>query len=336
MRKIWSGAAALASAAALVLAASTASVATTQPTQPSAARARVIATFGSGDAFAESATLDAHGNAVVSVTYWGATDNVGRLWVVRPDGRKTQLGPDIALGGCAMILGVDLDAVGNAYVAVFNFDPASCGTSSPASGLLKVTHRSVSQLTTLPDGSWPNGVDVVGSYAYVTDSLGGSVWKVRTDRATEPATPWLVSTLLAPYDDPDLALGADGVLYRDGTLWLTSYAQGLIVKVPVRRDGSAGKPVVAARDPRLVTADGIAFDCTGTLWVAVNRSTLPDGSAGTGALVTVTPRGTVSRVAFAEGHLDYPTQALWLPGHRLLVVNGSYDVMAPNVTVFTR
>ena len=342
MRKIWSSAAALASAAALVLAASTASVATTQQ---STARARVIATFGSGEAFAESATLDAHGNALVAVTHWGApladgihyADNIGRLYVVSPTGARTRFGPDIDLGTCAMTMGVDLDARGNAVVAVFNyaFGDTSC-TAGPASGLLRVTRRSVSQVTTLPDGTWPNGVDVVGSRAYVTDSIGGAVWNVRIDRATAPATPWLVSPLLAPYDDPSLALGANGVLYRDGSVYVTSYAQGLIVKVPVRRDGSAGTPRVVAADPRLVTADGIFFDCTGTLWVAVNHMPLPDGTSDTGHLVTVSPRGVVSTAQFAEGYLDYPTQAMVLDAHRIMVVNGSYDVMAPNVTLFFR
>ena len=332
MRKIWSAAAAFATVAALSVAAPAASVATGHH---DAVRARVIATFGTSAAFAESATLDRHGNAVVSVTHWGETDNVGRLYVVRANGHKTQFGPDIALGGCAMILGVDLDARGDAYVAVWNYDPGTCA-NSPDSGLLKVTAREKWQLTTLPADTWPNGVDVVGSHAYVTDSLRGAVWKVRIDRVTSPKTPWLVSSLLTPSDDPKLAIGADGVLYRDGTVWLTSYAQGLIVKVHVRRDGSAGRPVVLASDPRLVTADGIVFDRHGTLWVAVNHRALADSTSDGGHLVTVSPRGTVRDVAFAEGRLDYPTQPLFVGRHRLLVVNGSYDVMKPNVTLFTR
>jgi len=126
------------------------------------------------------------------------------------------------------------------------------------------------------------------------------------------------------------------VLYRNGTVWLTSYAQGLIVKVRVRHDGSAGTPVVVASDPRLVTADGISFDRAGTLWVAVNHRTLADGTSDGGHLVTVSPRGTVRDAAFAEGRLDYPTQPLFPGKDRLLVVNGSYDAMTPNVTLFTR
>jgi hypothetical protein len=291
-----------------------------------AARATVIATFGTTESFAESGTTDRAGNVVVSVTHW--VDGAGQLYLVRPGGRTTAFGPSIALGGCAMMLGVDLDARGNAIVAIFNFDP-SCGADSPASGLLKVTSREVTRLTTMPEGTWPNGVEVVGDTVYVTESLSGAVWTAPTDRVTTQTQPWLTSPLLAPLDDP--AIGADGVLFRDGALWLTSYAQGLIVRVPVRHNGSPGTPTVVASDPRLVTADGIAFDSHGTLWVAVNHRTLPDGSLDSGHLVTVTRRGAVSDTTVGAGLLDYPTQVLFGHDGRAFVVNGSYLYGTPNI-----
>lgn len=235
-----------------------------------------------------------------------------------------------------MLLGVDLDSHGRAIVATFNFgggDPG-CGTETPASGLLAVTRTSVTQLTTLPEGSWPNGVEVVGRHAYVTESGTGAVWFVPIDRTSTPTSPWLTSPLLAPYDDPELALGANGVVYRDGRLWITSYAQGRIVTVAVHRDGSPGTPRVLATDPRLVTADGITLACDGTLWVTTTHRIYPDGTIDRGHVVTVSPRGAVRTVGFTEGHLDYPTQALLLTGGRLLVVNGSYNSGAPNVTLF--
>jgi sugar lactone lactonase YvrE len=331
MRTRWSTAAVLATVAALVVAAPAAASSTSTARE---GRAQVIATFGTAESFAESATLDARGNSVVSVTHW--TEGLGRLYVVSPSGHKTQFGPDIPLGGCAMLLGVDLDRHGDAIVAVFDFgggDP-SCGADTPDSGLLKVTRTSVSQLTTLPEGSWPNGVEVVGSKAYVTESGVGADWKVPIDRVTAPTHPWLVSPLLAPLDDPELALGANGVVYRDGTLWLTSYGQGRILTVRVHHDGSPGKPVVLATDPNLVTADGITLDCDGTAWVTTTHHIYADGSFDLGHVVTVSPRGTVRTVGFTEGHLDYPTQALFVSGHRLLVVNGSYMNGTPNVTLF--
>lgn len=323
--------AALAAVAALAVAAP-ASASPTTTTH--ATRAEVIATFGTAESFAESATLDARGNAVVSVTHW--TEGLGRLYVVTPSGHRSQLGPDIPLGGCAMLLGVDLDSAGNAVVAVFDFgggDP-SCGADTPDSGLLKVTRTSVSQLTTLPDGTWPNGVEVVGRHAYVTDSLAGSVWKVAIDRVTAPTQPWLTSPLLAPLDDPELAIGANGVVYRDGRLWIASYGQGLIVTVRVHRDGTPGTPAVLADDPALVTADGIALADDGTLWVTATHRINADGTSDSGHVVTVSPRGVVRTAAFTEGHLDYPTQALLLRGCRLMVVNGSYLNGTPNVTLF--
>jgi len=290
-------------------------------------RAAVIATFGTTESFAESGTTDRYGNLVVSVTHW--VDGVGQLYLVRPDGRTSTFGPPITLGGCAMMLGVDLDSHGNAIVAIFNFDP-SCGTDSPPSGLMKVTSHRVSQLTTLPEGSWPNGVEVVGGTVYVTESLSGAVWTAPAERATKQARLWLTTPLLAPLDDP--VIGANGVLFRDGALWLTSYAQGLVLRVPVRHDGSPGTPRVVASDPRLVTADGITFDEHGVLWVAVNHRTLPDGSQDTGHLVTVDRHGTVSDVARLDGLVDYPTQVLFGHHDLLFVVNGSYFSGTPNIT----
>lgn len=319
----------LAAVAALVAAAP---AATAAPSSTGAHHASVIATFGDAESFAESATLDARGNAVVSVTHW--TEGLGRLYVVSPTGAKTQFGPDIALDGCAMLLGVDLDAHGDAIVAAFNFggDP-QCG---PATGLLKVTRRSVSQLATftLPEGSWPNGVEVVGRTAYVTDSLAGGIWRVPADRVSTATQLWLTSPLLTKVDDGELGLGANGIVYRDGTLFVTSYAQGLIVTVRVHRDGSPGAPRVLAADPALVTADGITIACDGALWVTATHRIFADGSSDLGHVVTVSPRGAVRTVGFTEGHLDYPTQALLLSGGRLLVVNGSYMSGTPNVTLF--
>ena len=321
MRKAWVALAVAALAGSLAV-----SAPATATTSTTSARASVIATFGTTESFAESGTTDRAGNLVVSVTHW--VEGTGQLYVVRPDGRTTAFGPPVALGGCAMMLGVDLDPRGNAIVAIFNFDP-SCGADSPATGLIKVTSHKVSRLTTMPEGTWPNGVEVVGDTVYVTESLSGSVWAVPSDHVTAPSRPWLTSALLAPLDDP--AIGADGVLFRDGALWLTSYAQGLIARVPIRHDGSPGHITVVASDPRLVTADGIAFDSHGTLWVAVNHRTLPDGSLDPGHLVTVTGRGTVSDTTLGLGLLDYPTQVLFGRDGRTFVVNGSYNVGTPNI-----
>ena len=77
MRTRWSTGAVLATVAALVVAAPAAASGTSTAREH---RARVIATFGTAESFAESATLDVRGNAVVSVTHW--TEGLGRLYVV--------------------------------------------------------------------------------------------------------------------------------------------------------------------------------------------------------------------------------------------------------------
>jgi sugar lactone lactonase YvrE len=101
-----------------------------------------------------------------------------------------------------------------------------------------------------------------------------------------------------------------------------------VFRVPVLADGSAGTLTVFAQGSDLVTADGVAFDVKGGLWVAVNHST-------GGGLVRVTPDGSISSVASDPGWLDYPTQAAFgtTPGSRttLYIENGSYNNGTPNI-----
>ena len=43
-------------------------------------------------------------------------------------------------------------------------------------------------------------------------------------------------------------MGANGITFRQGSLYVTSYDQGTIVRIPVRRNGAAGAPTVLAAD----------------------------------------------------------------------------------------
>ena len=47
--------------------------------------------------------------------------------------------------------------------------------------------------------------------------------------------------------------GANGIAYRRGAVYVTSYGQGTIVRIPIRADGSAGSAEVVASDPLLVS-----------------------------------------------------------------------------------
>lgn len=282
-------------------------------------------------AFGESIAPDGHGGVVASVTFFTSTDNTGRLYDVRPDGTKTALGGPWALGPYAQLMGVATDD-GETFVVVANFAPAG-DTSSPANGVFRLTSTGFDRVMTLPPSAFPNGIAVHHDDLYVTDSFGGAVWVGPTDRRSSPTTPWFASKKLDPM--PSIGLGANGIAVRDGRVYVTSYAQALVLSVGIGRDGRATDAVVYAKDPTLKRADGIAFDALGRLWVTVNPrvDSVAWTQYGDGSLVVVGRDGTVTTAATPDGSLDYPTQPVVLGG-TVVVSNGSYIHGAPSIEAF--
>ncbi len=304
--------------------------------------ARVVTTFDAGPAgaFAESLAPDGRGGLVASVTQWGPLisgdpadpsavwgSNIGQLWRVKPDGTRTTFGPAIDLSPSAMLLGVTTDTRGNAYVVVYRFLGAP-PTTMP-SGILRVSRSGhLSRLVTLPDGTGPNGVAIYRGHLFIADSFG-AIWRAPLDRASTLTKPWLTSPLLLPVDDPNLPpIGANGIAFRDGAAFVTSWAKGLVLRIPVRHNGTAGTLRVFAEGDALVEADGISFDAHGTAWIAVNK--------GDGSLVTVSRTGRVSPVAVPAGSLDYPTAVVLGSGGTLFVANGGYFSGTPGLVALHR
>jgi sugar lactone lactonase YvrE len=293
-----------------------------------------IATFdpGAGGAFAESMTALGHGRQLVSLDSWGAYDqatdtwgdNSGQLWLVRPGGTMTRFGRHIALGQCGMILGVAMNHDA-AYVALFNFGPdPTCTHYTPPSGVLKVTPHRTTRVMTLPDGSWPNGVTIHAGKLYVTDSGLGAIWRGPTAKVSAPTTPWFSSPRLAP--DQTYGLGANGIAFRGDTPFVLSYGQGSLVRVVRDATGRPTGARVVAKNPALVTGDGLTFDAAGRAWVATNAN----------ALVMVDRTGSVVVADTPVGSLDYPTQVTIGWHGNVYVLNGSYDQLTPALVVFRR
>jgi sugar lactone lactonase YvrE len=309
-----------------------------------------------GGAFLESIAADGHGALVGSVNQWGvyyddgtSADNFGQVVRVSPGGSVTDFGPAIDLGPCAMVTGVTVDDHGRVFLAVFNFaytyapeDPAEpnpCGSNVPSS-VLRVTADGFTTAMTVPDGSMPNGITTVGNVLYVADS-NGAVWRGSTTRETAPTAPWFASGLLEPTQGSQM--GANGIAYRADALYVTSYSQGLFVRISIRDDGTAGRAKVITADPRLVHADGVTFDSLGRAWVTVNPEVLWDEDGmptqlGDGSVVVISPSGALTVAATAPGTLDYPTQAV-VDGRTVYVANGAYITgifgASPSVVAFT-
>jgi sugar lactone lactonase YvrE len=296
--------------AALALALLTAGAAAASSAPPT------VATFSPGDygSFAEGMAADSHGNLWVSLTVWGLyddsvdppdmTSNTGQIWKIAPSGHAT-LKAAIDLTPYGMLLGV---AVRDDRVYVAQSDQGA-GTFSPGVYRLDAGGK-LTQVVKLPDGAWPNGIAFHGRYLFMTDSGMGAVWRARVDAGkASPAKRWLEDALLAPGDptaDPTMTgIGANGIAFRGDRLFVSVADYGRVVRIPVQEDGSPGDPVVVCERKELKTADGIAFDAFGGLWIATDSGTT--GASPSGALYRLTPCAGLWTIADDPGWLNYPT-----------------------------
>lgn len=274
--------------------------------------------YAGGGSFAESMTLGADGALYVSRTLWGDTTDYGQIERVTRDGRSdTIVVPPTGVDG-GLFAGVALGPDGSLYVALATF-----ATGDNAPGVARVGRNgSLTRVLTLPSTSFPNGLAFHNGYLYVSDPEG-AIWRTRLGGPPSVETqPWLEDPALAPVS----ALGPDGIAFRGDMLYVTQYDRGQILRVPLGRGDTPGPVQVFAQSPALVSADGVAFDALGNLWVAVNEP-------GSGRLVVVTPAGRVVTAASQPSWLDYPTQPVFAPTG-LYVVNGSFSNGTPSVVGF--
>jgi sugar lactone lactonase YvrE len=117
---------------------------------------------------------------------------------------------------------------------------------------------------------------------YVTESvslptLQGSIWRIPRGGQAEL---WMRDALLmgtGALGNP-VPIGANGIAYYHGNLYVTNTEQGTVLRIPVQKDGSAGVPEVwnlqeVAESPLawhgLPMGDGCVLDVHGNLYVAV-------------------------------------------------------------------
>jgi len=284
---------------------------------------RLLATFHPrGGVFAESLAIDRHGAMFVSKTTWGTVANRGQLVRVSPAGARHLYGPRIDLGPTSLLTGVAVSDRGRVYVARADFGAGS-------SLIYRVRSHRISVAATLPAGSFPNGLALRAGRLYVTDSANGVVWRFRPAAAPRHlAKPWLQSPLFAPTTSE--TLGANGLAFWHDTLFVVNGSTGALMRV--RHIGDASPvAVLVRRTHRLLTADGLAVDRAGDLWVVGNgvatvSSTfqLPHGQF----LAVLSRGGTILDRTVDARWMNYPTAVA--PGRttktadRMYVVDGAF------------
>jgi sugar lactone lactonase YvrE len=306
-----------------------------------------VATFspGSWGSFAEGLAADSHGNLYVSMTVWGYASedlsvlepNIGEVWKISPCGAKSRVAT-IDLTPYGMMTGVAVDGADRFYAATADFagsygEPLTIGQS-----VFRLDGDVLTKVVSLPGDTFPNGIAFHEGLLYITDSFAGAVWRVSLgDGVAEPDAPWLQDELLAP-DPNGYYLGANGLAFSGRQLYVSVYDYGRIVRVPVRSDGAPGAVKVVRETPELITADGIAFDIAGRLWIAVNAGST--GATPSGALYRLAQDGVLTCVFDDPGWLNYPTMPVFSTGGVapgvLYIENGAYynwmDGTSPDIT----
>ena len=242
----------------------------------------------------EGLAVDKHGSAYLSMPF------IGDLRRIDLDGSE-HLVTKLPTGNGFGPLGLAVDAPGNIYAGVVTFDAAT-------QGVYRVTPEGDAER--LPGSEaigFANGL-AFGDRGelYVTDSSGGAVWRIPRGGEAEL---WIADPLITGDNSGPLPvpIGANGVAFRHGIVYVTNTELGSVVAIPVSKDGSAGEASVLVQDPLLGGADGIALDVHGGLYVAVIAQSHILHISADGADIEV--------LADADDGLDYASSVAFGTSH---------------------
>jgi sugar lactone lactonase YvrE len=217
----------------------------------------------------EGITIDKPGNIYVSVGYpfWFPVDeSFGEIWKISPDGEKTVLHTFPGGPGAA---GLAVSPSGELYIAYPNpMDPDTNGVYRLAGD------SDPERLPGSENIGLANGLALSkGGDLYVSDSALGAVWRI--PRNGEEAENWLQHDWLgvAGCDPEFYFVGANGVAFWKDSLYVANTDRGMLVRVPILGDGTAGEPEIVAGDDdcdmesdELYGMDGIALDVHGNIF----------------------------------------------------------------------
>jgi len=219
--------------------------------------------------------VDRVGNVYVSIREGVAPDQVGKIWKYTPAGEQSLL----AEIGNAEIYGLAATANGDLYAAMARF-----GSDT---GVYRVDREG--QVELLPGSDqivFANALafDHRGTL-YVTESYSGTppnygpggIWRIPRGGQAEL---WMRHQLLTGINVLGYPIGANGIAFHHGDLYVTNTFPGRVLRIPVRPDGGAGEPEVwatlqevpespLAGAPLPVMADDVRLDVHGNVYVTV-------------------------------------------------------------------
>jgi sugar lactone lactonase YvrE len=282
------------------------------PPSPAAA-ATTVTTFdlAKGE-LPEGIVFDRRGSLYVSLAPLG---EIRRRSVDGTWSEFASIGPDPA-GGLS-ILGLAVGAGGTIYAAAPTGDPRWHGV---------VAISKTGDARRIPGSEamqFPNAIAVTpGGDLYVTDSIGGSIWRIPRGGEAEL---WLRHDLLegTAVVNP-FPLGANGIAYRRGRLYVANTEKMHVVEIPIDRHRVPGEPTIRhAFTGPTDFLDGITVDPAGNLYVLLVANS---------ELVRIDRRGHTLTLADASDALNIPASLTFgvrgRARHTLYITN----LAAPDLT----
>lgn len=266
----------------------------------------VVTTFDAATGeLPEGVAIDKPGNIYVSLgPPFFVGGGYGAVVKISPDGTETTILAEYPAGPAPA--GLAVDAPGNVYFAVPDPGGADVGV------YLVNSDGGADRLPGTENMLVPNGLafDKQGNL-FVSDSALGAIWRIPVGEST-PAEIWLQHELVAGCTADDL--GANGIAFWKGDLFVANTGRGALVKVPVTTDGSPGEPTMVAGNTDceptgLFGMDGIALDVHGnvyTLLVLQNKLAKIDPTNGSYTILLTEEDGlwNASSLAFGTGKGD--------------------------------
>ncbi|MDA1270770.1 MAG: SMP-30/gluconolactonase/LRE family protein [Chloroflexi bacterium] len=219
----------------------------------------------------------------------------GEIREFAADGSSTAYA-QLPLPSGGFLLSLQFDANGNLFAAMSTFDEATHGIwKVPAGG------GDGELFASLPVTGFPNGIvfDSNGDQ-FVTDTIGGAVWKIDPDgNVSDWASDELMMGTLPP-GPLGFPIGANGIVFdaAGDNAFVANTDKARIVRIPVNADGSAGTAETFAEDTAsLGGPDGMVMGADGFIYVAV---------VGSDAVAKVSPEGEITVLA-QGGPLQNPS-----------------------------
>lgn len=273
----------------------------------------------------EGVALGPNGNIFVGSGFPAGGFIRSEILRIAPDGIVTPFATlDTAVSTDAPgLLGLAAAPAGLVYAALASLNPSTHGVWRVDRDGTRMVRVSGSEQIPFPN-ALVFGAD---GALYITDSTG-AIWRTGRDGV---AREWIRHALLAPADPNHPILppvGANGIaFFPPDNLYVANTQRGLIARIVIGLDGTAGPLDVIAEDFPLLTIDGIAVNVLGDIHGVVAGFAL----LGTDPLIRVEPHtGTITATPTMPGSFDVPLSMAFAAGPwertAVFVTNGALPI----------